>query len=93
MKFTIDEENKKFQEFFGMTRYEFGRKIAEEVDRQIEMRLLTMHAKIREQERAIKQLQLMVDQTYIKKMEQTLSKQRDTSNDKSAKCTDSADDG
>ena len=44
MKFTMDEENKKFQEFFGMTRYEFGRKIAEEVDRQIEMRLLTMHA-------------------------------------------------
>lgn len=56
-----------FEEFFGISEGEFGKKIADVIDGKVERSILDMRVKMREMERTIKELQLMMDRMYLER--------------------------
>lgn len=70
-----------FEEFFGISECEFGKKIADVIDGKVERSILDMRVKMREMERTIKELQLMMDRMYLDRC-------RGGSDEQSNRCND-----
>ncbi len=70
-----------FEEFFGISEGEFGKKIADVIDGKVERSILDMRVKMREMERTIKELQLMMDRMYLERCSDNSDKQSNQCND------------